>query len=948
MAFVRDAEEGMVRFYLDNRLLYEKDAPLGVNPFDQDGPLWLGAGTASAGRFKGLLDEIQFSRYAKRDFRNPTDRDTAENALALYKPAQAQTEAPDKTVSASWDEIDRLGLPIVPCPKNFTASGEPLPLDGSWQVSLVTPGAEAGLSEISNRFAVAGVVWEGDHAQRLPSGRIVIGNYPDMAAHLERIGNPPCPPRQGYTIGFYMEDERPVCVVAGADINGTRYGCVTLAGMAKSGEPPVLIQANVSDWPDYKYRMNFGLYGTNPAELKPLIDQIFRAKINLTWGYGFFETLEGMLSTAAERKEIYRYAAERGIRVVIGGHWDVGSAPYRAEDFKGYSQYFYPYKPEEGLIGMLGRAYSWSRDDLIAAKAQLIQRFMAETGADIFYLHCMDTGGRDNSENWNSRTAMDRERWGDDRAAADANVLLPLYAAAKQQNPDALIFPVIYPYGASYLKYPDVRAWLERLSSLVPEDLFFCVREAPREAMQQWKDATRQGRFVYHEPYRYSYGLMFDSAGRYARTFFFDDRDVYWFCSSSTDNPARWVAAEYAWNTQAPGWGWMPADFATIPQADSSPAEVTERLLPRITANLFGTSAADNLAKVYEQSLPIRLVSNLQVFLGADPEAYFKTKYEAALKAVDYARAGAQQVDPPYQAEVNSVQNTVTAMSHLIEARYRYFVCRRLLAEERLDDATYEATLAHASLKQIATNSAFYKSYVPVLLSDLNLAASVQWRRERKRYLASLPPTTFSVGLYSLGYYKGWESGLVGVPGVQAGLFSDPTQQELKAFDVIVFPAARDMGDTSEDWRENVRQFVERGGSVIFSHNSVGRLPSSAFGNSLFPDICAGYDNQIAKEPILTVSAAHPALDPLNAGDTFTQEYHDHLSIRPGPEGKVLLRDSMGNPVLVVGTYGKGRVIYTGQIFGMSRRDEQREPEDQEWTLLYHLLRWCAHADKKS
>ena len=156
---------------------------------------------------------------------------------------------------------------------------------------------------------------------------------------------------------------------------------------------------------------------------------------------------------------------------------------------------------------------------------------MAETGADAFFLHCMDTGGRDNPENWANRTAMDRERWGDDRAAADANVIRLLHAEMKRQNPEVLFFPVIYPYSPRYLQYPDVRTWLDRLSSLVPEEVFFDVREAPRELMQQWKDVIRQGRHIYHEPYKHGYGLMCDAAGRYAPTFFFDDRDEYWICS---------------------------------------------------------------------------------------------------------------------------------------------------------------------------------------------------------------------------------------------------------------------------------------------------------------------------------------------------------------------------------------------------------------------------------
>ena len=278
------------------------------------------------------------------------------------------------------------------------------------------------------------------------------------------------------------------------------------------------------------------------------------------------------------------------------------------------------------------------------------------------------------------------------------------------------------------------------------------------------------------------------------------------------------------------------------------------------------------MAGVYRQRLPVRLMVNLRVLTGADPEAYFEVKHAAAVQAVAQAEAAVAQADPPFEPAVRAVRDTVVAVRHLIEARHRYFVCRRLLAGERLEDATREASLARAALEQIAPDSAWSKSHVPVLRSDLDLAGSVQWRRERRRHLEALPPTEpFAVGLYSLGYYRGWEDGLAGVPGIRTATFADPTRQDLEAFDVIVFPAANDLGDTSEDWRENVRQFVEQGGGVIFSHNSVGRIPSSAFGKPLFPDVCAGPAGVVAGQPTLAAAAAHPALGALQPGGTLEQ-----------------------------------------------------------------------------
>jgi hypothetical protein len=149
------------------------------------------------------------------------------------------------------------------------------------------------------------------------------------------------------------------------------------------------------------------------------------------------------------------------------------------------------------------------------------------------------------------------------------------------------------------------------------------------------------------------------------------------------------------------------------------------------------------------------------------------------------------------------------------------------------------------------------------------------------------------------------------------------------------------MWDTTEDWRGNVREFVKNGGGVLFSHNAVGRIPSSAFGKPLFPGICLGYDGQLVGKPTLEAIEAHPAVG-MEKGAQIQHEYNDHLYIKPGAEGKVLLNNDMGKPVMVAGSSGKGRAVYTGQIFGMNKKDEQKESKGDEWKLLYNSVVWLS------
>lgn len=45
---------------------------------------------------------------------------------------------------------------------------------------------------------------------------------------------------------------------------------------------------------------------------------------------------------------------------------------------------------------------------------------------------------------------------------------------------------------------------------------------------------------------------------------------------------------------------------------------------------------------------------------------------------------------------------------------------------------------------------------------------------------------------------------------------------------------------------------------------------------------------------------------------------------------------------MVAGAFGKGRVIYTGQVFGLTDPGEQRESTGEEWKLLYNAVRWAS------
>ena len=124
-------------------------------------------------------------------------------------------------------------------------------------------------------------------------------------------------------------------------------------------------------------------------------------------------------------------------------------------------------------------------------------------------------------------------------------------------------------------------------------------------------------------------------------------------------------------------------------------------------------------------------------------------------------------------------------------------------------------------------------------------------------------------------------------------------------------------------------------------HNAVGRNQRGNLGKQIFPEICSGFDGRVAAYPRLTVTDDALFGGFLKKGDVYTEVYGDHLAVVPGKKARVLLRDSSGKAVAVAGKVGRGFVIYTGEIFGISPRDVLAEPPFENWKMLYHLIRYC-------
>lgn len=47
-------------------------------------------------------------------------------------------------------------------------------------------------------------------------------------------------------------------------------------------------------------------------------------------------------------------------------------------------------------------------------------------------------------------------------------------------------------------------------------------------------------------------------------------------------------------------------------------------------------------------------------------------------------------------------------------------------------------------------------------------------------------------------------------------------------------------------------------------------------------------------------------------------------------------------PVMIIGKIGKGRCVYTGEIFG-TKASLEAKPDEMSWKMLLNLIRWCGN-----
>lgn len=148
---------------------------------------------------------------------------------------------------------------------------------------------------------------------------------------------------------------------------------------------------------------------------------------------------------------------------------------------------------------------------------------------------------------------------------------------------------------------------------------------------------------------------------------------------------------------------------------------------------------------------------------------------------------------------------------------------------------------------------------------------------------------------------------------------------ELCRYDIVILYDMHSPGRVAEGWRDNIAEYVRRGGSVLNIYHQ------HIFG-SIGPGVLKVNVRQVRPR------GQHPITEGIRP---FGTAWRDHIILKPGADATVFLENARGEPVGACGSIGAGKVVNCGLALGIKRdwRDS-KPPTGMERKLLVNILRW--------
>jgi hypothetical protein len=424
---------------------------------------------------------------------------------------------------------------------------------------------------------------------------------------------------QGYAI---LAQGRKVAIV-GNDSLGALYGCMTFRQMSEGGK---VSAASVSDWPDFLYRGNVslgrGLWNLGNGEnivdrfkaIKYGVDELMRHKINLVGD--IFRITKGTDERSLELwRDLFSYLRDRGFKVKVYCSATLWSRNNRPEGVTienwhcvtGHRSYYDHY-------------YCWSDDKTTEDAAERFALHLNKIGVGdnvILTYHPVDGGGLSDPEEWSRRCKECKKRWKDDeRWKASANQMNIWNRVIKKHFPNISFGSCVYPYWISALRTPEEKRtplwkqnvidyWQKLDGTIEDKSFWFSGWIAAKKYFNEFRKYVPSRPYAYGDTYPLSSGIfgtfhrkigsMFESGMERAQV-------------SSTDNRARYescfLAAEYMWNTKAPGAEEYDGIVYYNPLEDhTGPEFIMTNSLPRICHTFWGKDIAPYMVKVFSSGV---------------------------------------------------------------------------------------------------------------------------------------------------------------------------------------------------------------------------------------------------------------------------------------------------------------------------------------------------------
>ena len=502
---------------------------------------------------------------------------------------------------------------IIPMPKQVRTDGRPVLVEGFRICAHSGRQSQIAAAEIGERITALGAASRPvlPLTDPLPVGNLIViapcsVPCPDIAAAAARARVTPTDPgEQGYAIHVDRRPDGTRLFLIGSDALGALYAGVTLRQLITGRGDGVVVQpAHVRDWPDYKHRQN-GVpfseplrgdwYGILSAERKGdlakarsladgwvalqkrYVDWMLRAKINMAWNSTNIRPGDAPADTTAVRsalRRVHEYALERGIESAAGDTTAIGTYP-RDKDNADFADVVFHRAHK--------RYFCWSRLTYHEERARRAASWLAEAGYTGYYLHATDGGSWENPALWKNRCELCRETYGDDHAKADSVVFGLYHREIRRRIPNLKFIAVVYPYTGRYLD-PDyvygraaetmgegaparavaedtvkgLTAFLGRLDSLLPPDIFVCIRESERRHLDLARQAWGKRPFQLYFEYGYWKGWRpyFVTTPLWTRSMFYPThRDILFgnVSGGGWTEATQLLGAECSWNTTRPG-----------------------------------------------------------------------------------------------------------------------------------------------------------------------------------------------------------------------------------------------------------------------------------------------------------------------------------------------------------------------------------------------------------